>query len=92
MNITRFTITIRPSLLERLRLFAREHERSISDVIEEGISRVISEHERKRLDRMYQTLSQLKGKGRPGITDASTTINEVLYTEHGKWKGADEQL
>lgn len=92
MNIARTTITIEPSLLGRLRLFAKEQNRSMSAVIEEGIKRVIAEHEHKRLDRMYENLKKLDGSGDPSITDASSTINAVLYGEQGAWKGDDEQL
>lgn len=90
MNISRATFTIQPSLLERLRLFAKEHNRSISAVVEEAIQKVISEHEVRRLDRMYEGLKKLDGMGDPSITDASTTIDEVLYGEDGAWKGTGE--
>lgn len=91
MQLTRTTISIRPGLLERLKLYARERGRSTSEVIEEGISRLIQEHEHRRLDRMYKTLRKLDGVGEADITDASTTINQVLYGTHSR-KGADEQL
>jgi predicted DNA-binding protein len=92
MNITRATFTIDLGLLERLRLFAKEEKRPISDVVEEGIQKVISEQEAKRLDRMYAALDKLEGIGDLDITDASTTIDEVLYGENGAWKGSRDQL
>jgi hypothetical protein len=90
MNIARATFTIQPGLLERLRLFAKEQNRPISAVVEEGIQKIIGEHEARRLDRMYEGLKKLEGAGDPSITDASTTIDEVLYGEHGAWKGTGE--
>jgi hypothetical protein len=46
--------------------------------------------EAKRLHRMYDVLKELDGMGGRHITDASTTINEVLYGENGTWKGKSE--
>jgi len=47
-------------------------------------------HQIDHLKRMYDDLAELEGVGDPGITDASTTIDETLYGEHGAWRGQDE--
>jgi hypothetical protein len=40
------------------------------------------------LRRMYAGLFSLQGMCKDPITDASTTIDEVLYGEHGAWRGS----
>jgi predicted transcriptional regulator len=84
------TIRIQPSLLERLKMFAREHNTTMTDVIEAGIRHIIEQQEQARLDRMYQGLFALKGMIKEPITNASATIDEELYGEHGAWKGIRE--
>lgn len=39
------------------------------------------------ISRMYEDLRELKGIGDKSVTDASETIDEVLYGENGAWKG-----
>jgi hypothetical protein len=90
LSAVRTTITIQPSLFERLKLFSREHGKTMSEVIETGVREVIQRQESNRLDQMYRTLRQMDGQGEPGITDASTTIDEILYGDTGAWKGMSE--
>jgi hypothetical protein len=40
---------------------------------------------------MYEVLNQLEGIGPKGVTDASTTIDEVLYGEKGVWRGSEPE-
>ena len=42
-----------------------------------------------QISRMYKGLRELKGIGDKSVTDASETIDEVLYGENGAWKGSD---
>jgi len=42
-----------------------------------------------RISRVYEGLRELDGVGEHGITDASETIDEVLYGENGAWRGSD---
>ena len=42
------------------------------------------------ISRVYEGLRELDGAGEHGITDASTTIDEVLYGENGAWRGSDQ--
>jgi predicted transcriptional regulator len=87
MQTVRTTFTIRPSLLERLKIFTRETNRPMSTVVEEGISTVLKRYEEKRLTKMYQGLSELVGVSNVPITDASSNIDEILYGENGAWRG-----
>lgn len=87
MNTVPTTIRMQPSVLERLRFFAQERGRTMSEIMEEGVNHVLEQYESQRLDRLYEGLKQLDGIGDPSITDASTTIDEVLYGEQRAWKG-----
>lgn len=87
MNAVRTTFTIRPSLLERLKIFTRETDRPMSAVVEEGITSILERHEQERRTKMYKGLFELVGKSDAPITDASTNIDETLYGEHGTWRG-----
>jgi len=48
---------------------------------------VYREIERLKRERMYAGLNAFREAGSPGITDASTTIDETLYGDNGAWKG-----
>lgn len=42
------------------------------------------------LDRIYKGLNKMEGMaGQPSVTDASSTIDEVLYGENGAWRGSE---
>lgn len=82
MDAARTTIIMRPSLLARLKLFAHRHNRTMSQVVEEGVSQVIDRAEQNNLDTLYKGLLSLSGIiDDPTLTDASSTIDEVLYGE-----------
>ena len=44
--------------------------------------------EQMGLKRMYGNLMKLQGLGSKDVRDGSTTIDEVLYGEHGAWRGS----
>ena len=83
----RTTLTMRPALFERLKQFARDQDTPMSHVVEKGISQLIEQHEQARLDKMYQGLFELSGMIKDPLVDASSTIDEVLYSENGTWRG-----
>jgi hypothetical protein len=41
---------------------------------------------------MYEVIWKMKGIGDPNITDASTTIDEVLYGENGAWRSEPSEI
>lgn len=62
----------------------------MSEVIEAGVRYVIQQAEQAKIEKMYDGLFTLKGTGKAGIKDTSTTIDEELYGEDGAWKGIRE--
>ncbi len=59
----------------------------MSRFVEEELGKVLKDRELAKMTRMYSVLKKMRGTGSPGITDASTTIDETLYGERGTWKG-----
>ena len=85
----RATIVIRSALYKRLKLFSQEQGKPMSEIVEIGVRQVIDADDENRLNYLYKGLFALAGTGKKGITDASSTINEMLYGEDGAWKGSD---
>jgi predicted DNA-binding protein len=86
----RTSITLPPALFQRLRDFAAQKGKTMSQIVEDGVKRVIQKDQEIHLRQVYETLKELDGAGGKGITDASTTINDVLYGDNGAWKGRNE--
>lgn len=53
------------------------------------IGPVNSDADPDHISKIYEGLRELKGIGEKSVTDASETIDEVLYGENGAWKGSD---
>ena len=88
MKTVKATITIQPDVLGQVRVFAKQHGRSISSVIEEGVKVVMSKKSDVQLKKMYEGLGQIEGIG--GDLDSkhkNKSVDEVLYGEDGVWKG-----
>lgn len=86
----RTTITLHPSVLQRFKEFAAREGKTLSEIVEDSVKRVIQKDQQLRLRQIYDTLKELDGAGGGVITYASTTINDVSYGEQGAWKGHDE--
>ncbi|MCL4878511.1 MAG: hypothetical protein KJ064_17760 [Anaerolineae bacterium] len=91
MNIAKTTINMNPGLLARLRLFTQRHNRTMTDVIEQGVTQLMDATEQDSLEEMYRQLFTLKGVIKdPILTNASETIDEVLYGDDGVWRGSEK--
>ena len=75
------------ALDQRLLIASKQMGKSVSDLARELLDQALSRQEAVRLERLYDGLLELRGIGRKGITDASTTIDETLYGESGAWRG-----
>ena len=56
----------------------------MAQLVEEKLDPILAEQEQARIKRMYSGLFTLEGIAKEPITDASTTIDEVLYGEGSK--------
>ena len=54
--------------------------------------RTLAQKKLAQLDEMYEAIWKMKGIGDPNITDASTTIDEVLYGENGAWRSQPSEI
>ena len=77
------------ALHQRLHILSKRQRKTLSDVARELFEKSLASQEENAILRTYQALDALDGIGDPTVTDASTTINEVLYGEHGAWKGSN---
>ncbi|PIR59227.1 MAG: hypothetical protein COU69_01420 [Candidatus Pacebacteria bacterium CG10_big_fil_rev_8_21_14_0_10_56_10] len=59
---------------------------NVSELARDLLDRALAKRERAKIKHTYQVLKELDGIGGEDVTDASTTIDEVLYGEEGEWK------
>jgi hypothetical protein len=83
----RTSVILPPPLYHRLTLAAEQERKSLSEFIRDLLAKALAGQEKAHLKRTYAALKKLDGIGPKGIRDASTTINETLYGEHGAWRG-----
>ena len=77
-------------LYHRLMIVAKQDGMSVSALMRKLLDKALTRQEEKRIKHMYTVLKELDGAGGDKITDASTTIDEVLYGEKGAWRGSGE--
>ena len=75
----RTTLNFSPSFHVRLKRMAEKEGKPMSQLVEEKLAPILEEQEQTRLKRMYSGLFSLEGICKDPITDASITIDEVLY-------------
>jgi hypothetical protein len=88
--MTRTSLYLPDTLHQRLMIAAKREGEPLSRLVRHLLNQALAKQEAGKLKQMYTTLKELDGIGGAEITDASTTIDEVLYGEHGAWKGRDE--
>ena len=70
-------------------MVARQRETSFSRLTARLLDRALSKIERQKLDVIYQVMEQAKGVSQIKRSDASVSIDELLYGEEGVWRGSD---
>lgn len=88
-ELVKTTILLQPSLFRRLKFFAHEQGKPMTEVVERAIRAVIEADEAPRIQRMYDGLFKLAGTGKAGIRDASSAVDHTLYGDDRAGKGAD---
>ena len=81
LRMLRTTFYFPEPFYQRLRMASQRHGKSASKLAQEWIERALSREEEQHLEALYQSLDQLDGFIHDPITDASTTIDAVLYGE-----------
>jgi hypothetical protein len=85
----RASLYISNSLHQRLVLASKRKKTNISDLARQLLDKALALEEHYNTQQMYKELGKLDGFIKDPITNASTTIDEVLYGENGAWKGSD---
>ena len=83
----RTSLVLPPTLHQRLVWLAREQGTSVAEAVREILDSALQTKEKAKLSRMYQQLDQLTGIAKEPISDASATIDELLYGKNGAWRG-----
>ncbi len=90
MQSIRTTILFRPSVFKRLKLLSQEQNKPISEIVNGAARGVLETGDKPRLERVYRGLFALAGTGKQGVSDASSTIDKLLYEETDSAKGDHE--
>lgn len=83
MQMTRTSLFLPSSLHQRLLETARQRGQSVSEVVRGFLEPMLHHEENKRLDEVYNAFRNVQGLCKDPITDASTSIDQVLYGGQG---------
>ncbi|MEP7288434.1 MAG: hypothetical protein ABI947_22005 [Chloroflexota bacterium] len=83
----RTTMNFSPTFHIRLKRAAEQAGKPMAQLVEEKLTPILNEQEQARLRRMYHGLFALEGMSKAPITDASTTIDAVLYGQAQQSRG-----
>jgi len=77
----RVSLYLTPSLHNRLHIVSKQAGQSVSALARELLDQALAAREKAQLKRLYEGIDCLDGIGPKGITDASTTIDQIMYGE-----------
>ena len=89
MSTARTNITINSTVLERLKLFAQRHNKTVSQVIENAVIETIDTQAQPSKGDRYGELFKLKGVGKSDPKLKNKSIDEILYGDNGAWRGSE---
>jgi hypothetical protein len=81
------SLVIPAPLHQRLIQAARQEGMNLSEYMRGLLDQALASREKAQIRHMYDVLRKMNGIAKDPITDASTTIDEVLYGENGAWRG-----
>lgn len=77
-----------PEVLHQdLVITAKQEGKSLTNLARELLDHSLALRRKTQVKHTYEVLKTLERKGSLGITNASSTINDVLYGKQGIWKG-----
>jgi len=88
----RTSIVLPPVLHQQLAVLARQSDKTLSEFVREQLGRIVAQKKKSQLDEMYDAIWQMKGLVKDDVTDASQTIDEVLYGENGAWRSEPSDI
>jgi len=90
-TMIRTSIVLTPALHQRLKMAADYESRTLTEVINNLLDTALESQEQVRLQRTYQALKKVQGICKADLSDASSTIDNVLYGENGAWQGQPDR-
>jgi hypothetical protein len=84
----RTSLLLPNTLHKRLLTVAKQEAMPLSSLARDLLDTALAKREQAQMKHVYEVLNQLEGIGPKGVTDASTTIDDVLYGEKGAWRGS----
>lgn len=82
------TMTFSPGFHIRLKMAAEKEGKPMAQLVEEKLAPVLDEQNKQRLKNIYAGLFAMEGMCKDPITDASITIDDVLYGSGSNRGGA----
>jgi predicted DNA-binding protein len=83
----RTSLYLPEDLHQRLLVLSQRKGQSFSRLARVLFNQALDRPEYHDVLKTYEALDRLDGIGDSDIVDASTTVDEVLYGEHGAWLG-----
>jgi hypothetical protein len=83
----RTSILLPAALHKELEIASRQDGETVTGLIRYAVEHFMRARNSAKLKKLYETLREMEGMGDKHVTDASTTIDEVLYGEKGAWRG-----
>jgi hypothetical protein len=87
MPMIRTSLMLPAPLRQRLVILSRRRGQTFSELARDLFRQALTGEEKDSVAQTYQALDGLEGIGGEDVTDASTTIDAVLYGEKGAWRG-----
>jgi hypothetical protein len=86
----RTTLYLPEELHHRLQIASKNKKRSVSQLATRLLDNALADEEEVNLDLLYRGFVELEGMAGDDVTDASTTIDKLLYGENGAWRGSEK--
>jgi predicted DNA-binding protein len=87
INMIRTSLVLPPALHQQLSILAKQADKTMSEFVREQLGQVVAQEQKSQLEETYEAIWKMNGFINDPVTDASQTVDEVLYGEHGAWRG-----
>ena len=83
----RTTVFLPEALHQQIVIVSKQRGQSLSQLVRRWLSQAAAKETKSQLDTLYSAMEEVKGVCRDKVSDASTSIDEILYGEKGAWRG-----
>ncbi len=85
------TLTFNPLFHQRLKSLAQASNASMSQVVQDELTPIIQQRRQEQAERLFKAFEAIKGMVKDDATDASATIDDVLYGKPGEGLVSEER-